>query len=627
MTTKDRIELDRVTIRFAGDSGDGMQLTGSQFTNTSAIVGNDLATFPDFPAEIRAPAGTLPGVSSFQVQIGEVDVHTPGDEPDVLVAMNPAALRVNLPSLPQGGTLIVDTTSFTLRNLDKAGYGANPLTDGSLDGYHLIQADITKLTLNALEALEIDNQSKTRCKNFFALGMMYWMYNRPLGPTKEWIERKFTRKPVLAEANKQALSAGYNYANTAELMPSSFEVRPARIEPGVYRSISGNQALALGLVAASKQASLPLFLGTYPITPASDILHELSKYKEYGVITFQAEDEIAAVSAAIGASYGGGLAVTSTSGPGMALKSEALSLAIKTELPIIAIDVQRAGPSTGMPTKTEQSDLLQSLFGRHGESPICIISCSRPTDCFDVAREAVRIAVTFMTPVIILSDGYIANGTGPWKIPDPDSLEPISVRRPVDPESFMPYARDAETLGRSWAIPGMPGFEHRIGGLESQNETGNVSYDPLNHELMSQIRANKIQRIAEFVPEQEVFGPTEGDLLVVSWGGTYGSVYSAVTQAQRAGQSVAHAHLRYLNPLPRNLGDLLKRYKRILVPELNFGQLAKVLTYTYGLPVEQLNKLQGLPFKIREIRSSIDALLAPDLPDSSDSADATASES
>ncbi|HEY9840781.1 MAG TPA: 2-oxoacid:acceptor oxidoreductase subunit alpha [Candidatus Obscuribacterales bacterium] len=610
MTTKDRIELDRVTIRFAGDSGDGMQLTGSQFTNTSAIVGNDLATFPDFPAEIRAPAGTLPGVSSFQVQIGEIDIHTPGDDPDVLVAMNPAALKVNLGILPKGGTLIVDSSAFTSRNLDKAGYAGNPLTDGSLDGYHLIEADITKLTLGALENVEIDNKTKTRCKNLFALGMMYWMYNRPMGPTKDWIERKFSRKPLLAEANKLALMAGYNYANTAELMASSFEIRPARIEPGIYRSISGNQALALGLVAASKQAGLPLFLGTYPITPASDILHELSKYKEYGVITFQAEDEIAAVCAAIGASYGGGLAVTSTSGPGMALKSEALSLAVKTELPIIAIDVQRAGPSTGMPTKTEQSDLLQMLYGRHGESPICIISCSKPTDCFDVAREAARIAITFMTPVILLSDGYIANGTGPWKIPDPDSLEPIQVRRPVDPAEFQPYLRDEATLARSWAIPGMPGFEHRIGGLESQNVTGNVSYDANNHEVMSHIRADKIARIAQFIPEQEVVGPESGELLVVSWGGTYGSVFSAVSQAQQEGKSVAHAHLRYLSPLPRNLGELLKRYKKILVPELNLGQLSKVLQYTYGIEVTPLNKIQGHPFKIRELKAAIDAALA-----------------
>lgn len=610
MTTKERLELDRVTIRFAGDSGDGMQLTGSQFTNTSAIVGNDLATFPDFPAEIRAPAGTLPGVSSFQVQIGEIDIHTPGDEPDVLVAMNPAALKVNLSILPKGGTLIVDLSAFTPRNIEKAGYAANPLSDGSLDGYHVIEADITKLTLGALENVEIDNKSKTRCKNLFALGMMYWMYNRPMGPTREWIERKFSRKPVLAEANKLALQAGYNYANTAELMASSFEIKPARIVPGVYRSISGNQALALGLIAGAKQASLPLFLGTYPITPASDILHELSKYKEYGVITFQAEDEIAAVAASIGASYGGGLAVTSTSGPGMALKSEAISLAVKTELPLIAIDVQRAGPSTGMPTKTEQSDLLQSYYGRHGESPLCIISCSKPTDCFDVAREAVRLAITFMTPVILLSDGYIANGTGPWKIPDPDSLEPIPVRRPVDPAEFQPFLRDEETLGRSWAVPGMPGFEHRIGGLESQNVTGNVSYDGHNHELMSHLRADKISRIAQFIPEQEVVGPDSGDLLVVSWGGTYGSVYSAVTLAQREGKSVAHAHLRYLSPLPRNLGELLTRYKKILVPELNLGQLSKVLQFTYGVEVEPLNKIQGQPFKIRELRAAIDAALA-----------------
>lgn len=610
MTTTTRVELDRVTIRFAGDSGDGMQLTGTQFTNTSAIVGNDLATFPDFPAEIRAPAGTLPGVSSFQVQIGETDIYTPGDDPDVLVAMNPAALKVNLPVIPKGSTVIVDTASFTRRNLEKAGYDSNPLEDGSLEGYHLIEVDLTKLTLNALEGLELDNKAKTRCKNFCALGMMYWMYTRPLEPTKEWIERKFARKAILAEANKLALQAGYNYANTADLMASSFEVKPAQIAPGIYRSISGNQALALGLVVASKQVGLPIFLGTYPITPASDILHELSKYKEYGVITFQAEDEIAAVCAAIGASYGGGLGMTSTSGPGMALKSEAIGLAVKTELPLVIVNVQRAGPSTGMPTKTEQSDLLQSLFARNGESPLCIISCSRPTDCFDVAREATEIAVRFMTPVILLSDGFIANGTGPWKIPDPDALPQIAIQRPSDPEDFKPYRRAEDTLARAWAIPGMPGFEHRIGGLEGQNETGNVSYDPKNHETMSLLRAEKIQRIAQFIPEQEVVGPESGDLLVVSWGGTYGSVYSAVLQAQREGKSVAHAHVRYISPLPRNLGELLQRYKRILVPELNLGQLSKLLQYTYGIEVESLNKIQGQPFKVREIKSTIDALLA-----------------
>ena len=610
MTSKSHLELDRVTIRFAGDSGDGMQLTGTQFTNTSAVVGNDLATFPDFPAEIRAPAGTLPGVSSFQVQIGEVDIHTPGDDPDVLVAMNPAALKVNLPLLPKGGTVIVDTANFTRRNLEKAGYDQSPLEDASLDGYNLIEVDLTKLTLAALEGLELDNKAKTRCKNFCALGMMYWMYTRPLEPTKEWVERKFARKPVLAEANKLALQAGYNYANTTDMMPSSFEIKPASIQAGTYRSISGNQALALGLIVASKQVGLPMFLGTYPITPASDILHELSKYKEYGIITFQAEDEIAAVCAAIGASYGGSLAVTSTSGPGMALKSEAIGLAVKTELPLVIINVQRAGPSTGMPTKTEQSDLLQSLFSRNGESPIAIISASRPTDCFDVAREAAEIAVRFMTPVILLSDGYIANGTGPWKIPDPESFESISIRRPVDPGTYQPYKRDEKYLARAWAIPGMPGFEHRIGGLEGQNETGNVSYDPKNHEVMSQIRQDKIDRIADFVPEQEVAGPPEGDLLVVSWGGTYGSVYSAVIQAQKEGKSVAHAHVRYLSPLPRNMEMLLKRYKRVLVPELNFGQLSKILQYTYGLQVESLNKLQGQPFKIREIKQAIDALLS-----------------
>ncbi len=610
MTTKSHVELDRVTIRFAGDSGDGMQLTGSQFTNTSAIVGNDISTFPDFPAEIRAPAGTLPGVSSFQVQIGNVDIHTPGDDPDILVAMNPAALKVNLPMVPRGGTIFVDTSSFTTRNLSKAGYDTNPLDDGSLVGYRVVEVDITKLTLNALAELDLDNKSKTRCKNFCALGMMYWMYGRPLEPTQEWVERKFARKPLLAQANKMALQAGYNYAYTTDLIPSSFEIKPAVIEPGTYRSISGNQALALGLIAGCKQVGLPLFLGTYPITPASDILHELSKHKEYGVLTFQAEDEIAAVCAAIGASYGGGLAVTSTSGPGIALKAEAMGLAVKTELPLIVIDVQRAGPSTGMPTKTEQSDLLQVMYGRNGESPICVISCSRPTDCFDVARQAVELAIRFMMPVVLLSDGYIANGTGPWKLPDPDSFESIPIRRPSDPSTYQPYQRDEESLARSWAIPGMPGFEHRIGGLEGQNETGNVSYDPQNHETMSLIREEKLMRVAEFLPEQKVVGPTEGDLLVISWGGTYGSVFSAVSECQREGKSVAHAHLTHLSPFPKNLGSLLGNYRKILVPELNLGQLAKILKFSFDAEIEQLNKIQGQPFKIREIKSAIDALLA-----------------
>ncbi|PIQ28404.1 2-oxoglutarate ferredoxin oxidoreductase subunit alpha [bacterium (Candidatus Blackallbacteria) CG17_big_fil_post_rev_8_21_14_2_50_48_46] len=609
MTTKSRLELDQVTIRFAGDSGDGMQLTGTQFTNTSAIVGNDLATFPDFPAEIRAPAGTLPGVSSFQVQIGEVEIYTPGDEPDVLVAMNPAALKVNLPILPKGATVVIDESQFTSRNLEKAGYASNPLEDSSLEGYRLIKVDVTKLTLNALESLEIDNRSKGRCKNFFALGMMYWMYNRPLGPSKDWIDRKFSKKPLLAEANKLAMQAGYNYANTAELMPSSFEIKPASIEPGTYRSISGNQSLALGLIAASRQAGIPLFLGTYPITPASDILHELSKHKEYGVITFQAEDEIAAVCASIGASYGGGLAVTSTSGPGICLKAEAMGLAVKTELPLVIIDVQRAGPSTGMPTKTEQSDLMLSLYSRHGESPLCVLACSKPTDCFEVALEAARIAVTFMTPVILLSDGYIANGTGPWKLPDLDQLPEIQVRRPSDPTEFKPFQRNETHLARSWAIPGMPGFEHRIGGLEGQENTGNVSYDPLNHEKMSLLREEKIQRIADFIPEQEVTGEDSGDVLVISWGGTYGAVFSAVQQLQREGKSVSHAHLRYLSPFPRNLESLMKGFKKILVPELNLGQLAKVLKYTYEQPIESLCKIQGQPFKIREVKQKIEQLL------------------
>lgn len=606
---KQRVTLEHATIRFAGDSGDGMQLTGTQFTATSALIGNDIATFPDFPAEIRAPAGTLAGVSSFQVRIGEVDIHTPGDTPDILVAMNPAALKVNISLISKGAMIVADAHSFTKRNLIRAGFETNPLEDDSLDAYQLVEVDITKLTLLALNELELDSRSKSRCKNFFALGMMYWLYNRPLDPTIEWIEKKFSKAPILVDANIRALKAGYNYSDTTDLMKTNYEVKPAAIEPGTYRSITGNQSLSWGLIAGSKQAGIPIFLGTYPITPASDILHELAKHKEYGVMTFQAEDEIAAICSAIGASFGGGLAVTSTSGPGLALKSEALGLAVKTELPLVVINVQRAGPSTGMPTKTEQSDLLQVMYGRNGESPLCVLSASQPGDCFDTAFEAVKIALEHMTPVVILSDIYIANGSAPWKIPDPEGLSDIQPRFANDPSEFLPYKRDTESLARQWAVPGMPGFEHRIGGLEGQNETGNVSYLPDNHETMSLIRQEKIDRIANTIPEQSVHGNQSGDLLVLSWGSTYGAVFTAVEKALQEGKSVAHAHLRYLNPLPRNLKSLLKQYKAILIPELNLGQLSKLLKQQFDFKLYTHHKIQGQPFKIEEIKARIDEVL------------------
>jgi 2-oxoglutarate ferredoxin oxidoreductase subunit alpha len=599
-----------VVIRFAGDSGDGMQLTGSQFTNTSALVGNDLSTLPDFPAEIRAPAGTLAGVSAFQVRIADHDIHTPGDAPDVLVAMNPAALKKELGDLKPSGVVVVNRDDFNERNFAKAGYATNPLEDGSLSGYRLYGVELTTLTRRTLEDAPLDVKSKDRCKNFFALGMVYWMFSRPLGPTIQWIERKFAKRPELAEANVKVLKAGYNFAETTEVFQVRYEIEPARLAAGTYRNILGNSALALGLVAASRRSGLPLFLGAYPITPASSLLHELSTLKQFGVTTFQAEDEIAAVSAAIGASFGGALAVTASSGPGIALKAEAMNLAVMAELPLVVVDVQRGGPSTGLPTKTEQSDLLQVLFGRNGESPLPVIAASSAKDCFEVAMEACRLAVRYMVPVVILSDGYIANGSEPWRLPSVEELPDLRVDFHTRSEGFAPYRRDEETLARPWAVPGTPGLEHRIGGLEKEDVTGKISYDPVNHQRMVNLRAEKVARIARELPATEVVGdPEGGELLVVGWGSTAGAITGAVNAAREAGQSVSRVHLRYLNPLPRDLGEVLARFDRVLVPELNSGQLAMLLRARYLVDAVTYSKVEGRPFFRSEIQDRITSLL------------------
>jgi 2-oxoglutarate/2-oxoacid ferredoxin oxidoreductase subunit alpha len=608
---RETIEIDRVVIRFAGDSGDGMQVTGSQFTTTSGIAGNSLATFPDYPAEIRAPQGTLHGVSGFQIQFGETDVYTPGDEPDVLVAMNPAALKANLSAVKRGGTLIVNQDAFTQINLDKAGYKSSPLTDGSLGSYQVIETQITKLTRLALEDVELDSRSKDRCKNFFALGLMYWMYSRSLEATKKWIQDKFGKKPLVVEANLKALQAGYNYGITVEAA-RTFIVKAAPIKPGLYRNVTGNEAVSLGFVVAAQKSGRQLFLGSYPITPASDILHELAKHKNFGVITFQAEDEIAAVCSSIGAAFGGCLAITSTSGPGVDLKTEAIGLAVKTELPLVIVNVQRAGPSTGMPTKTEQADLLQAMFGRHGESPLCILAPQTPSDCCRMAFEASRIALEFMTPVILLTDGYLANGSEPWLIPDLEAWPQIKTQL-IDPNThqdkpFLPYDRD-QNLVRKWAIPGMAGFEHRLSGLEGQEETGNISSDPVNHQKMTDIRTQKIKNIQSIIPPLEVLGPKSGDLLVLGWGGTYGTIRAAVEELQKEGKSVAQAHVRYLNPFPVNFEEVLRSYKHVLIPEINNGQLALLVRSEYLIDAQKLNKVQGQPFKVREIKEAIYKLL------------------
>ncbi|MFA6541143.1 MAG: 2-oxoacid:acceptor oxidoreductase subunit alpha [Bacteroidota bacterium] len=601
--------LEEVTIRFAGDSGDGMQLTGGQFTNTSAAMGNDLSTLPDYPAEIRAPKDTTYGVSGFQIHFGSTEINTPGDHCDVLVAMNAASLKVNLRSLTDGGIIIVNTDGFGDKNLRLAGYAQSPLADGSLSKYQLFQVDITKLTNLALQDMNLAQKVVDKTKNFFALGMMYWMFNRTLENTISWLQDKFKSKPEMIEANTRVMKAGWNYAETTDVFAVKYEVKPAPLTPGKYRNISGNQAAALGMVAAAEKANLPLFLGSYPITPASDILHELSYFKNFGIKTFQAEDEIAGITSAIGAAFGGALALTTTSGPGVALKTEAIGLAIMTELPLVIINVQRGGPSTGLPTKTEQADLLQAVYGRNGEAPMPVIAASTPSNCFDAVFEASRIALKFMTPVMVLTDGYIANGSEPWLLPEADKLPDISVKFRKDPVDYQPYRRNPETLSREWAIPGTPGLEHRIGGLEKQDGTGNINYEPENHEKMIRLRAEKVERVANDIPLATVEGKEKGDLLVVGWGGTYGTIKTAVEKAQKQGKSVSHLHLKYINPFPKNLGEILYNFRTVLVPEINMGQLIKILRAKYLVPAIGLNKIQGLPFRSIEIEEKIDEVL------------------
>jgi 2-oxoglutarate ferredoxin oxidoreductase subunit alpha len=600
---------DSVVIRFAGDSGDGMQLTGMQFTTESALAGNDIGTLPDFPAEIRAPAGTLAGVSAFQVNFASQEVFTPGDDVDVLVAMNPAALKTNLGDLLAGGILIVNTEAFSEQNLTRAGYAKNPLEDGSLDRYQLFKVDVTKLTVNALQDLGLSNREALRCKNFFALGLISWLYHRPIESTEHWIGGKFKKSPELVEANLRALHAGYNYGETAELFAVSYEVKPAPIAPGFYRNITGNTATAMGFVAASKKAGIPLFLGSYPITPASDVLHELSSYKHFGVITFQAEDEIAAAGAALGAAFGGSIGITTSSGPGINLKMETIGLGVMVELPMVIVNIQRSGPSTGMPTKTEQADLLQAMYGRHGESPLPIIAAQTPSDCFFAAFEAVRIAIKYMTPVMLLTDGYLANGAEPWLVPSFGELPKIDITFRTDPHGFFPYLREDETLARPWVRPGTPGLEHRIGGLAKEHITGNVSYSPANNEQMVRIRGRKIAGIAREIPPTNVSGAQEGDVLVVGWGGTYGALEAATNSLVERGKAVGHVHLRYLNPLPPDLPDVLGRFKKILVPELNLGQLVRILRAEYLVDAIGMNKIQGRPFKVAELVTRIQRLL------------------
>ena len=598
-----------VTIRFAGDSGDGMQLTGTQFTNTTAILGNDLSTLPDYPAEIRAPQGTLFGVSGFQVHFGSSEINTPGDTCDVLVAMNAAALKVNLPSLIDGGAIIVDTEGFNDKNLRLSGYAKSPLSDGSLSKYQVFEVDITKLTQLALTDSTLSSKLIDRSKNFFALGLMYWMYNRTMDPTIKWINSKFGNKPDVRDANLKVMQAGWSYGETTEIFQVRYEVAPAKLPPGKYRNITGNQATAWGLMAAAKKAKMDLFLGSYPITPASDILHELSMYKNFGVKTFQAEDEIAGITSAIGASFGGALACTTTSGPGVALKTEALGLAVMVELPLVVVNVQRGGPSTGLPTKTEQADLLQALYGRNGEAPIPIVAACTPSDCFDAVFEASRIALKYMTPVFCLTDGYLGNGSEPWLIPNFNGMPDISPTFRTDPNGFMPYLRDEKTLSRPYAIPGTPGLEHRIGGLEKQHLTGNVNYEPQNHEFMVKLRAEKVERIANDIPPAKVEGDQKGEMLLVGWGGTYGAIKTAAINLRARGINVSHLHLRHLNPMPKNVGEILYNFKQILVPELNLGQLVKVLRSKYLVPAIGLNKIQGQPFKSIEIEKKVEEMV------------------
>jgi 2-oxoglutarate ferredoxin oxidoreductase subunit alpha len=605
-------QLEQVTIRFAGDSGDGMQLTGGRFTSETALVGNDLSTLPDFPAEIRAPAGSLPGVSGFQLHFADHDILTPGDAPDVLVAMNPAALKTNVRDLPKGGTLIVNRDAFTERNLEKAGYDANPLDDGSLAEYHVHEVPLTTLTLEALKDVDITKREAERSKNMFALGLMSWLYHRPTEETVAFLERKFKSKPAIAEANIKAFKAGWAYGETSEDFVVSYEVAPAKLPPGTYRNITGNQALGLGLIAASVKSGLPLFLGAYPITPASGILEDLSRHKRFGVRTFQAEDEIAAVGAALGASFGGALGVCTSSGPGVVLKSETVGLAVALELPLLILDIQRAGPSTGMPTKPEQADLLMVMFGRNAEAPVPVVAAATPGGCFDAAVEAARIALKYRTPVYLLSDAYLANGSEPWLLPDASSLAEIGVEFATAPNrdgEFLPYVRDPETLARDWAIPGTPGLEHRIGGLEKQDETGNVSYDPDNHDHMVRLRAQKVAGIAADIPELEVDDPDGAELLVLGWGGTYGPITAAVRRVRKAGGKVAQAHLTHLNPFPRNTGAVLRSYERVLVPEINLGQLLKLVRADFLVDAVGYNRVRGLPLRASELAEAMEALL------------------
>jgi 2-oxoglutarate/2-oxoacid ferredoxin oxidoreductase subunit alpha len=604
-----RRRLEQVVIRFAGDSGDGMQLTGDRFTSEAALFGNDLATQPNYPAEIRAPAGTLPGVSSFQIQIADYDILTAGDRPDVLVAMNPAALKSNIGDLPRGGMVIVNSDEFTKRNLTKVGYVTNPLESDELDEYVVHSVAMTTLTLGAVESIGASKKDGQRAKNMFALGLLSWMYGRPIETSERFIREKFARKPDVAEANVLALKAGWNYGETTEAFGTTYEVSRASLPAGEYRQISGNTALAYGIVAAGQLAGIPVVLGSYPITPASDILHELSKHKKFNVITFQAEDEIGGICAAIGASYGGAIGVTSTSGPGISLKSEAMGLAVMTELPLLVVDVQRGGPSTGLPTKTEQADLLQALYGRNGESPVAVLAPRSPSDCFETAIEAVRIAVSYQTPVILLSDGAIANGSEPWRIPDISTLQPIKHNFAKPDEPFQPYNRDPETLARQFAVPGTPGLEHRIGGLEAANGSGNISYEPVNHDLMVRLRQAKIEGIS--VPDLEVDDPTgDAELLLIGWGSSYGPIGEACRRARRKGVKVAHAHLRHLSPFPANLGDVLRRYPQVVAPEMNLGQLALLLRGKYLVDVQSVSKVQGVAFLADEIGRVIRAALA-----------------
>jgi 2-oxoglutarate ferredoxin oxidoreductase subunit alpha len=602
--------MQDVVIRFAGDSGDGIQLTGSQFTNATAIFGNDLSTLPDFPAEIRAPAGTLPGVSGFQVRIASYDIHTPGDESDVLVAMNPAALKVNVREVAPGGLIIVNRDSFTARELQKAGYTTNPLEDGTLAGYRVIEIELTRLNRAALESTGLGTREVDRCKNFFVLGMVLHLFDRPIEPIRRHIEEKFGKNPALRDANLTALRAGIAYCEATEVLQvetDRFSIPPASLPPGSYRNLSGNHAIALGLVAAARQSGLGLYLAGYPITPASDILHEVSRFKDFGILTFQAEDEIGAVCAAIGASYAGRLGVTATSGPGLDLKAEAIGLAITAELPLVILDIQRAGPSTGMPTKTEQSDLMLALFGRHGESPLPVLAPSSPGDCFWTVIEAARLAVKYVTPVIVLSDGFLANGSEPWKIPAVEDLPDFRVEFPREAPGFHPYERDPKTLARPWVLPGTPGLEHRIGGLEKADVTGHVSYDPDNHERMTKLRAEKVARITQEIPATQLNGSPDADILVVGWGSTLGAITDALERLREDRVSVASVHLRYLNPLPADLGPILKRAKRVLVPEVNSGQLVRILRDRYLVDAESISRVRGRPLRVSELVNEIRA--------------------